>query len=281
MEWFGVSESEIQFSLTLKTAGNSNDPFSHLNSSFFHGKFKKYSARLGKSGYIIKVRQEPFDDLPAMEFLCNQIARFLQLNTSDFYLIKLEGKIDAFVSKNFMEEHRDANLIHLYRYMEERPFNLENIMGVIIQQTNNYLDVERFIHICLFDILIGNHDRHGRNLAFIQTPKSKFLAPFYDNPSYLGIEEEWLLRAILEPCGKIHTSSSSEPKMKDYANEFCKLGYYSIVIEFAELIDINRIEQFILQSFISPARKQAFLTLIRRRFHELENVLELYETLKK
>jgi hypothetical protein len=281
MEWFQIKDSDVQFSLTMKTAGNSNDPFAHLNSSFFHGKFKKYSARLGDSGYIIKVRQEPFGDLPATEFLCNQIAHLLGLNVPDFYLIKLEGLVDAFISKNFMECHSDANLLHLYRLMDERPFDLINIIQVILHHTGNDLEIERFIQICLFDVLIGNHDRHGRNLAFIQTPKGKFLSPFYDNPSCLGIEEEWLLKAIHEPCGKIHTSNSKEPKMAEYVIEFCNLGYHALVQEFLESIEIERIKSTISESFISLSRKQALLSLIERRFHELKKTLEPYELFKR
>lgn len=275
-EWFKIEEFEAQFSLTMKTAGNSNDPLAHLNSSFFHGKFKKYSARLGKRGYIVKVRQEPYKDLPATEFLCNQIAQFLKISVPDFYLIKLEGSVDAFVSRNFMDNFFDSNLLHLYRLMGARPFDIENVLNVILEQTGNEMDVDRFVHICLFDILIGNHDRHGRNLAFIQTPRNMLLSPFYDNPSCLAIEEEWLLKAIHEPCGKIFTANSSEPKMSEYVHEFCRLGHDSRVGEFEKKIDLEQIASLISSSFVIPARKEAFLKLVTRRYDELKKCLELY-----
>ena len=276
IEWFRVKDSEVQFTLTMKTVGNSNDPLTHLNSSFFHGKFKKYSARLGGSGYIIKVRQSPFLELPQMEFLCNQIARTLGLNVPDFYLIKLEDQAESFVSKNFMEQHADANLLHLYRFMNEKPFDLKNIIEVISSHTEKHLEIDQFIRVCLFDMLIGNHDRHGRNLALIQSSKGKFLAPFYDNPSYLGIEEDWLLKSIHEPCGKIHTSDSTEPKMHEYATEFCKFGYDSLVQDFFASIDMDKITSLVTESFISEMRKKAFLSLIIRRFHELKATLVSY-----
>lgn len=273
-EWFQVKPSEREFSLTMKTAGNSNDPAAHLNSSFFHGKFKKYSARLGGSGYIIKVRQEPFVELPAAEYLCNQIAKALLLDVPDFFLIKLEGQTDAFVCKNFMEQYPDSNLLHLYRLMGEKPFDLENIMQVILAETGDERDVERFARVCLFDALIGNHDRHGRNLAFIQTPKGKALSPCYDNPSCLAIEEEWLLKSFLEPCGKIHTSTSSEPTIKDYAIEFRRLDKEFVLQEFADAVNLQKIANLISNAFISNTRKEAFLKLIERRYHELQRVLK-------
>ena len=281
VEWFGIQASDAQFSLTVKTAGNSNDPLAHLNSSFFHGKFKKYSARLGGSGYIVKVRQEPFLELPTMEFLCNQIARELGMNVPDFYLISLENHAEAFISKNFMEQYADANLVHLYRFLDEKkPFDLANIIEVIAHHTGNLLEIERLVNICLFDMLIGNHDRHGRNLALIETPKGKFLSPFYDNPSYLGIEESWLLKALHEPCGKIHTSNSSEPKMGEYVSEFDKLGYGFVVQQFFDSIRIEKIMLLISESFLSSLRKEAFSKLITRRYEELRKSLELYELCK-
>jgi hypothetical protein len=222
--WFGVDGSHTPFQLTMKTSGNSNDPNAEINFSFFHGKFRKYSAKLGRSSYIIKVRQPSFPDLPAMEFLCNQLAKKLGVNVPDFYFILLE----------------------------------------------------RFIKLCLFDVFIGNHDRHGRNLALIQTAQGKLLSPTYDNPSCLGIEEESFLKAILEPCGKIHSSRSKEPKMREYALDFCEMGYEKLVRQFYLSIAFQEIVGLVSTSFISLVRKTAFSKLLHRRYHELKEAIDAY-----
>ena len=273
--WFGVDGFHTPFRLTMKTAGNSNDPRAEQNSSFFHGKFRKYSAELSGTSYIIKVRQLPFPDLPAMEFLCNQIAQKLGVKVPDFYLIRLEGEL-AFVSKNFMQEHSGANLVHLYRYLGEQPFDLKTILGVISEHTGKATDIEQFIKLCLFDAFIGNHDRHGRNLALIQTAQGKMLSPTYDNPSCLGIEEESFLKAILEPCGKIHSSRSKEPKMREYALDFYEMGYEELVAPFYRSIALREIIDLVHTSFISPARKEAFSGLLHRRHQELKEVVDEY-----
>jgi HipA-like protein len=273
--WFGVNGLDNPFQLTMKTSGNSNDPKAEINSSFFHGKFRKYSARLDKSSYIIKVRQTSFPDLPAMEYLCNQIARTLKVHVPDFYFIKLEGD-PAFVSKNFMEEYPGANLVHLYRFLGEQPYDLMTILKVISDHTRKASDIEEFIKMCLFDALIGNHDRHGRNLALIQTAQGKMLSPIYDNPSCLGIEEENFLRAILEPCGKIHSSRSKEPKMRDYSLDFCEMGYEELVREFQLSIKFQELIDLVNVSFISPARKAAFSSLLYRRYQELKEANHAY-----
>lgn len=272
-EWFGVDGLHTPFQLTMKTSGNSNDPKAEMNSSFFHGKFRKYSAKLNGSSYIIKVRQPSFPDLPAMEFLCNQIAKKLEINIPDFYLIRLEGE-PAFVSKNFMEEHPGANLVHLYRFLGEQSFDLKTVLKVISDHTRKATDIEQFIKLCLFDVFVGNHDRHGRNLALIQTSQGKILSPTYDNPSGLGIEEESFLNAILEPCGKIHSSLSKEPKMHDYAFDFCEMGYEESVMLFYRSIVFEEIADLVNASFISLLRKTAFSRLLHRRYQELREVID-------
>lgn len=272
--WFGVDGCLIPFQLTMKTAGNSNDPKAEMNSSFFHGKFRKYSAKLDRTSYIIKVRQSSFPDLPAMEFLCNQIAKKLGVNVPDFYFILLEGE-PAFVSKNFMEGYPGANLVHLYRFLGEQPFDLKTILKVISDHTGKAADIEQFIKLCLFDAFTGNHDRHGRNLALIQTAQGKILSPIYDNPSCLGIEEESFLEAILEPCGKIHSSGSKEPKMREYALDFCEMGYEELVAQFHLSVVFEEIIDLVNTSFISPRRKAAFSRLLQRRYQELEEVIDV------
>lgn len=274
MEWFGVS-ADIDFSnLIIKQLESTmpvfDNDFEEMNSSFFHGKFKKYSALLNDISYILKVEDKGFTELPAAEFLCNNIARALELRIPEFYFIRLENKIDAFVSKNFMEDYGTANLEHLYHFFKKgEKFNCENIIAILKEKTGRYQDIQRFIKICLFDSLIGNHDRHGRNLGLILTSKGYQLAPFYDNPSYLAVEESSLLGAMLDPRGKIATRDSNEPTMKDYVEEFKQDGFSDEIFAFKKKINMNVVKDLIKNSFISDARKQAFERLIERRYQEL------------
>ena len=46
----------------------------------------------------------------------------------------------------------------------------------------------------------------------------------YDNPSNFGTENEEMLGAQFNYSGHIWTSSSEEPKIKDYIQEFQKLN---------------------------------------------------------
>ena len=97
-EWFAVSAKEDFKDIVLKQAASQSlEVKSNINSSFFHGKFKKYAANLANSEYIIKVEDKDFKQLPATEYLSNQIAQSLDLLVPSFFLIKFENKLNAFI----------------------------------------------------------------------------------------------------------------------------------------------------------------------------------------
>lgn len=254
---------ESQTSLATSSLGS-------INNSFFQGKFKKYSATLDKDDYILKVQQNEYPELPASEYLCNQIAKLLKINVPEFYFIQFQNSLYTFVVKNFMGEIKGGNLIHIYRYLKRpQDFNCQTLLHIIQEKTRRRDYVVQFINMCLFDALIGNHDRHGSNVALIETAKGFILAPVYDNPSYLAIEEDSLLAADHEPSGKIFTQTTNNPTMKDYVFEFEKLGFNNIVNHFRKSVDLKGLFSLISKSFISDNRKDAFVRLITKRHKEL------------
>ncbi|MGD0664712.1 MAG: HipA domain-containing protein [Rhabdochlamydiaceae bacterium] len=270
IEWFNLREL-VDFSDVISKSSSSNDLVPENHNSFFHGKFKKYSAVLNERNYILKVQEQAFPELPATEYLCNQLARHLGLKVPDFFLIRFQGTIETFVCENFMQNHTSSNLIHIYHFLEPSPdnFNCEVLLSTIANKTQRIEEIERFIELTLFDALIGNHDRHGRNLALIESTNGFQLSPFYDNPSYLGIETELLLSAHHEPRGQIYTAQSKEPKIRDYVKEWERLGQIATVNKFRERIDINSLMKIIDASYISFNRKLSIKRLIERRYLEL------------
>lgn len=245
-------------------------------SSNFLGRYKKYSAVLGKKQYILKVQEKDYPELPATEYLCNQIAELLKIPVPNYYLVRFdqeENNLIAFVVTNFMQDLQGANLKHIYHYLQKLPedFNCQTILKVIQSNSSKIRDKKTFIEMCLFDALIGNHDRHGRNFGFIETSKGKVLAPVYDNPSYIGIEEETFLKADLEPAGKIATKNTHNPTMKDYILEFRRLGFEKEIVNFRKRVNLEKIYSLVECAFISQNRKDALKQLINKRYRELIN----------
>lgn len=278
-ENFALAEHTDFLDIVVKNAASrerdkkaSDDQFARINFSFFHGKFKKYSANLNGVSYILKVKDANFPELPGVEYLSNQLAESVKIMVPDFYFIKFEDQLETFMTRNFMQDFQPANLVHIYNFFEkEANFNCQNLIRIIEEKTGRLNDIERFVEITLFDSLIGNHDRHGRNLALIQTKKGYQLSPFYDNPSQLGVEEEAFLGAHLEPRGKIATEHTDEPTMKDYVAEFKRLEYGEVVKKFFNRIRLDEMFELIGKAFISDKRKKGIRALMERRYKELEN----------
>ncbi|MBA3286143.1 MAG: HipA domain-containing protein, partial [Nitrosopumilus sp.] len=196
------------------------------NASFFHGAFRKYSSRLAGNDYILKVIQADHPELPQTEFLCNQIYDSLGIEIPNYHLVRYPEDNFCFATKNFMSQLQNASLVHIYHYLNKREeHNCERLVTIIGEKTGRRTEQERFVFLTLADSLIGNHDRHGRNLGFIQSPKGMYLAPFYDNPSYVGLDNDLMLEADLQPRGAIFTTETDEPRMKDYIKEWNRLGY--------------------------------------------------------
>ena len=242
------------------------------NNSFFHGKFKKYSADLDGQSYILKMRQDDAPELPEVEYLCNQIGKLLGVSVAEFYFIDFNGD-RTFVTKNFIKPGAPTDLQHIYHFRPDDEHSCEGIISVITKKTQLPHDVKMFIKTILFDSLIGNHDRHERNLAFIITAKNTSLSPIYDNVSYLSLESGNMLKADFNPTGRISTSITLEPNMSDYVKELKKLGLGDHVQEFYKSIKLPELYQVIDESFCSTLMQAAMKALIKTRFAELENEL--------
>ena len=280
--WYGLHKScfEILFGIDharefsdLAPRSQSQAPHEghrSTNASFFHGAYRKYSARLGPTTYIFKVQQKEYPELPATEFLCNQIYDSLGVLIPPYYLIKYPDDQPCFVTKNFMSELVSSDLVHIYHFIKnDLGHDCESLVKIIGDQTGRRTDQERFVHLTLADALTGNHDRHGRNLGFIRNAKGVSLAPFYDNPSAIGIEDHSMLGADLQPRGSIYTKATKEPTLRDYVIEWNRLGYGNVVSQFKQQYSEVRINKLIEKSPLSERRKSALLRLIAGRGQEL------------
>jgi hypothetical protein len=271
-QWFNLSSLENFQNIIARR--QSDDPLlkKAINSSFFHGKFRKYSSTLGKSKYILKVEEKDYPELPATEYLCNQIFKYLKIKVAPFYLILFEKNNLCFVTKNFMEDFSGSSLVHIYHFFEKNmDYDCYNILKIIEKKTNRITAKEAFIYLTLADSLIGNNDRHGRNLGLIQTPKGLILSPFYDNPSYLGTEINSLLGADHQPAGAIWTKSISKPTMKDYIYEWERLGYGYVIDSFRKAFSLKALHSIIKDSYLTSKRQEAIFRLISKRSKELCN----------
>ncbi len=270
-EWFNLVDAEDDFKDIYQPKSGYMESQSYEN-TFFHGNFKKYSATLGKHQYILKPTGD-YPELAKTEDLCNQLAVSAGLEVSQFHLIHFMEKEDCFLSYNFMQDYQGASLVHIYHFIEKGDHTLETILKVIELETQRLSELKKIINLCLFDSLVGNNDRHGRNIGLISTPSGYIVSPCYDNTSDFATEEENFLGANLNPKGCIKTSFTTEPMIVDYVQELIRLGYKSEVNEFAKQVNISELKLLIEESFLSNKRKTAILNFIIKQYEELLNAL--------
>src|SRR3989344_3337787 len=107
VNWFKVDASTDFLSLTQRSAQSSserNPNYSPNNTSFYHGKFKKYSADLGTDNYILKMRMEKEGpELPEVEYLCNQIGALVGVPVAEHFYINFYDEL-VFVTKVFIKK---------------------------------------------------------------------------------------------------------------------------------------------------------------------------------
>lgn len=250
-------------------------PADVICSSFFHGKFKKYSAILGGTHYILKIQEQEAPELPAVEFVSNKLAKEFGLRIPPFHFLNLYGETPAFLSKNFIANPAiPATLVHIYHFLNvDERFSCENILNILRNQGCGFSEIEFFVHMCLFDAVIGNHDRHGRNLGIIETPRQKTLAPAYDNPSFLGIHSGNLLKAQFEPRGRIATESTAEPTVVDYCVEFERLDLGLSIKVFHKKVMTVDFKTIINTGPCSELMKAAFCRLVEKRVKEFDEYI--------
>ena len=291
-DWFNLPILSDFSHLDLKKSNSYSANSSNIvktKDSFYHGQYRKFSAKLNSTSYILKVQEQKYPDLPIIEYVCNRIASLLNLHTPKYYLIKYPTEeqnnlkkspkqgLVTFVTRNFTQDYV-GTLHHIYKFLPKgnRHYNCKNIIKVISEQTKKLRDVETFVKICLFDAFIGNCDRHGRNLGIIDTGRDKKLAPMYDNPSLFGILKDELLLAHFNLSGIICTSLSKKPKLLDYIKEFKELKFENTCRKFTKQV----IKQFplivdeIKISGMSEKRKQAFIAFLKERLADFKKSIK-------
>ena len=274
LSWFNVPEIVYFTDLTRKSNQSFNTGIHTKHNSFFHGAFKKYSATLCGSSYILKMREkEKGPELPEVEYLCNQIGKYLSIPVAEFYIVDFEGD-KIFVTKNFATSNSPSDLQHIYHFLQGKEHNCKNLIQIVAEKTKRPYDVEILVQTILYDALIGNHDRHGRNLAFLTTSNNTALSPIYDNVSYLALEQGNMLKADFNPAGTIWIEGNTEPRMKEYTQELKQLGYKEIIKNFYNKIKMHELENLIRHSFCSKLMKDAISKLINKRFKELEDEIK-------
>ncbi len=139
--------------------------------------------------HIIKLAHPQFDDLVLNELTTMRFAKALGLNVPEVDFLPLAGKTHFLIQRY---DRHEGQRLHQEDFCQALAIEADNKYeaegGPSLKQCAELIrlyscqpavDLLQFIRWVLFNVLVGNHDAHGKNIAFVYTPKCR-LAPFYD-----------------------------------------------------------------------------------------------------
>lgn len=146
------------------------------------------------SSHIIKPAIKGLANTAENEAFCTELAGILGLNVirgilkkgvTSYYLVERpdrrrtnDGQVHRIHQEDFCQV---LNLDPHQKYEKEGGLSLKQCFNLIRQYSiNPIIDTNMLLKWVLFNYLIGNHDAHAKNLAFLMTSEGPRLAPFCD-----------------------------------------------------------------------------------------------------
>ncbi len=147
------------------------------------------------STHILKPEPAHFPGLAANEFFCMTLAHSAGLpvpaieyrqigNTPSILVQRYDRRVDE--QGNIQRLHQEDFCQALgfppeRKYQKEGGPSLFDCVSLIRDwSTLPVLDINGFISILIFNVLVGNADAHGKNFSFLYSGKERRLSPYYD-----------------------------------------------------------------------------------------------------
>jgi hypothetical protein len=238
------------------------------------------------------------------ECIANQIAKVLEIPCARFELGTYMGK-EGSMSYNIIEEHTQTLIegIHFIAlrypdYNSERFFDEKTqhrySIEMVVKSIENFVPIDDFLKMLIFDYLIGNTDRHQSNWAVIMENSKMRWSPLYDNSSslcayvlenqiesYFGKDtNKW--RSLVDTKSKsMLCCTVYDEKRPTHLTvlKYIKDNYYTETYRFAKkIVDYMNDEQInsILNMFssfeLSDNKKKLICKFLLSKIHMLEEV---------
>lgn len=208
------------------------------------------------------------------------------------YDIARRGKEVGVISEDFIKNQKYTNFIeilyaeYLEDYKNRDTNNLYDIWNALSKKYNNqevvYKLMNQITDIFIYDLFIGNTDRHDGNMGILETEDGINIAPIFDNslifrnpPNYVDvlktdedIERDWHMELL-----KFLSQSSME-----YQDRI-KGKLWVIDDDNIESV-INRVEKRI-DTKINNKLKEKIMTFFKIRKTEIDKILNEFNKRKK
>jgi len=147
------------------------------------------------SSHIMKFSNPQYRRVPEDEFLVTTLARRIGIHVVDLSLFPFGEKQLATISLRYDRTCAEGRLRRLHqedfcqvmglpgimKYEQEGGPSLSDCMNIIRTYSHDVIsDTKSLLSWMVFNVLVGNCDSHGKNIAFLYKNGKTRLAPFYD-----------------------------------------------------------------------------------------------------
>lgn len=202
------------------------------------------------------------------ELISEEIAKDYKIDNAKYDLASLYGFVGS-ISEDFIDSNkfifiRDLIDSHIKDRGLSKYNNLNDLKELLKNEYNNEDLFNKLLDIFVFDILIGNSDRHIENYGLYINDKPRF-APLFDNEYmlstssvYTGIYSIGLTREDYRPLLDLYT------KEDDYIKKaYGKYDIYERILDKIDMIDsanmkkvLDRVEDRIDSKIIDPIKEE-------------------------
>ena len=227
-------------------------------------------------GFILKPPSALYPQLPEVEDLTMHLAQIARIKTAPHSLIRLKSGNLAYITKRIDRTKKGKlameDMCQLTERLTEDKYqgSHEQVGKTIMKYSATPgLDVMNFFELVLFSFLTGNADMHLKNFSLLEQPgMGMTLSPAYDlvNTALINPADKEDLALVLN-------GRKMKIKKRDFvaAMTALKIGEIQQHNIFSKMVKampgwIEMIER----SFMSPAYKEQYKTLITNRMNRLQ-----------
>ena len=153
------------------------------------------------STHILKPEPGRFPGLAANEFFCMTLAHSVGLPVPAIEYRLIGATPSILVQRYDRRIDEEGNIVRLHqedfcqalgfpperKYQKEGGPSLFDCVSLIRDwSTLPVLDINGFVSILIFNVLIGNADAHGKNFSFLYSGNERRLSPYYDMVSTIA-----------------------------------------------------------------------------------------------
>jgi serine/threonine-protein kinase HipA len=146
------------------------------------------------STHILKPINRDYPSLIENECFCLQLAQKIGLNVAESSLHKADGhayllvkRYDRIVTNHGIQRLHQEDFCQALGIIPEMKYQREGGPGLatcfqLIRSISTLpvIDIKMLLQGCLFNLIIGNNDAHGKNFSLLYQGQQTRLAPFYD-----------------------------------------------------------------------------------------------------